>query len=337
MTIDLRSDTVTRPTAAMKAYMFDADIGDDVFGEDPSVATLERKVAQMFGKEAALFCPSGTMTNQIALRINTQPQDEVICHRFSHIYNYEGGGPAYNSMVSLRMVEGNRGRLSASQVLENINPDDIHFPQTKLVVLENTVNKGGGCYYDLEAIKSIHETTKSNGLGLHLDGARVFNALVETGENPREYGKYFDTISVCFSKGLGAPVGSAILGTSEAIRQARRVRKVFGGAMRQSGYLAAAAIFALDHHIDRLKEDHIRAKAIANMFSEKSYVTNIMPVDTNIVILSIDPAYGSERLLGELKSKGILAVPFGKDDIRLVTHLDFTDDMLDSLASVLDK
>lgn len=337
MTIDLRSDTVTRPTAAMKAYMFDADIGDDVFGEDPSVAMLERKVAEMFGMEAALFCPSGTMTNQIALRINTQPQDEVICHRFSHIYNYEGGGPAYNSMVSLRMVEGNRGRLSASQIVENINPDDIHFPQTKLVVLENTVNKGGGCYYDLESIKSIHEATKSNGLGLHLDGARIFNALVETGENPKEYGQYFDTISVCFSKGLGAPVGSAILGTSEDIRQARRVRKVFGGAMRQSGYLAAAAIFALDHHIDRLKEDHVRAKSIADIFHKQSYVNSILPVDTNIVILSIDPAYGSTRLLEELKSKGILTVPFGKDDIRLVTHLDFNDDMLNFLASALEK
>lgn len=335
MIIDLRSDTITRPTPEMKSYMMGAEVGDDVFGEDPTVIQLEGKIAGMFGKEAALFCPSGTMTNQIALRISTEPQDEVICDRTSHIYNYEGGGAAYNSMVSLRLLEGERGRFTATDILDNINPDDIHFPQTRLVALENTVNRGGGCYYELEHIKKIHKAAISNGLKMHLDGARIFNALVETGESPKDYGECFDTISVCFSKGLGAPVGSAILGTKEAIKKARRVRKVFGGAMRQAGFLAAAAVYALDHHIDRLKLDHQRARSLAGIFRDKEYVTNILPIDTNIVILTIDPDYGSSKLLDELKSKGILGVPFGKNTIRFVTHLDFTDEMLPLIEQIV--
>jgi threonine aldolase len=335
MLIDLRSDTVTKPTPQMKEYMFNAKVGDDVFGEDPSVIQLEEKIAGIFGKEAALFCPSGTMTNQIALRINTEPQDEVICDRTSHIYNYEGGGAAYNSMVSLRLLEGERGRFTASDVLDNINPDDIHFPKTSLVALENTVNKGGGCCYELGTIKAISAAAKTNNLKMHLDGARIFNALVETGESPKDYGKCFDTISVCFSKGLGAPVGSAILGTQEAIKKARRVRKVLGGAMRQSGYLAAAAIYALDNNIQRLKSDHKRAKSLAAIFETKNYVTDILSVETNIVILSIDPSYGSKRLLNELQSKGVLAVPFGKNTIRFVTHLDFTDEMVNEIKLAL--
>lgn len=331
MIIDLRSDTVTKPTPEMKESMLDAEVGDDVFGEDLTVIQLEEKVAGLFGKEAALFCPSGTMTNQIALRINTEPQDEVICDRTSHIYNYEGGGAAYNSMVSLRLLNGDRGRFTAADVEENINPDDIHYPKTSLVALENTVNKGGGCCYELGAIKAINAAAKSNNLKMHLDGARIFNALIETGESSMDYGRYFDTISLCFSKGLGAPVGSAILGTHEAIKKARRVRKVLGGAMRQVGYLAAAGIYALDNNIQRLKLDHNRAKYLANIFKAKNYVTDILPVETNIVILSIDSNYGSVRLLEELKVKGILAVPFGKNKIRLVTHLDFTDEMLNEL------
>lgn len=335
MIIDLRSDTITRPSPEMKAYMIEAEVGDDVFEEDPTVIQLEEKIAGMFGKEAALFCPSGTMTNQIALRINTEPQDEVICDRTAHIYNYEGGGAAYNSMVSLRLLEGERGRFTATDVLDNINPDDIHFPKTSLVAIENTVNRGGGCYYELDNIRQIHEAAKSNGLKMHLDGARIFNALVETGESPKDYGECFDTISVCFSKGLGAPVGSAIIGTKEAIKKARRVRKVFGGAMRQAGFLAAAAVYALDHHIDRLQEDHKRARSLAGIFQDKEYVMDILPVDTNIIILSIDSAYGSERLLDELRSKGILGVPFGKNTIRFVTHLDFTDEMLQIIEEIV--
>ncbi|MEQ6119240.1 GntG family PLP-dependent aldolase [Reichenbachiella sp. MALMAid0571] len=335
MKIDLRSDTVAKPTLQMKEFMFDARVGDDVFGEDPTVIELENKIACLFGMEAALFCPSGTMANQIALRINTEPQDEIICHKHSHIYNYEGGGAAYNSMVSMRLLDGDRGIISTSDILNNINPDDFHFAQTSLVALENTVNKGGGSYYDLKAISEISHTAKSNKLKMHLDGARIFNALTETRDLSEEYGQYFDTISVCFSKGLGAPVGSAILGSEAAIKKAKRVRKVFGGAMRQSGYLAAAAIYALDYHIERLKDDHQRAKQLANLFESKSYVTGIIPVDTNIVIISVDPNYGKERLLEELKSKGILGVSFGQNDIRFVTHLDFTDDMLEVVKSVI--
>ena len=232
-------------------------------------------------------------------------------------------------MVSMRLLDGNRGRISVPDILDNINPDDFHFAQTSLVALENTINKGGGSYYNLNAIYEISQIVKSNKLKMHLDGARIFNALVETGESSQEYGQYFDTISVCYSKGLGAPVGSAILGSTEAIKKAKRVRKVFGGAMRQVGYLAAAAIYALDHHIERLKEDHLRARQLASLFESKSYVTEIMPVDTNIVIVSVDPKYGKEKLLEELKSKGILAVSFGKNEIRFVTHLDFNDDMLE--------
>ncbi|MFT7032109.1 MAG: threonine aldolase [Cyclobacteriaceae bacterium] len=335
MIIDLRSDTITKPTPEMKEYMFSVEVGDDVFGEDKTVIQLEEKIAGMFGLDAALFCPSGTMTNQIALRINTEPQDEVICDRTSHIYNYEGGGAAYNSMVSLRLLNGERGRFTAADVEENINPDDIHFPKTSLVALENTVNKGGGCCYELETVKAISAMAKSNNLKMHLDGARIFNALVETEESPKDYGKCFDTISVCFSKGLGAPVGSALLGTIEAIKKARRVRKVLGGAMRQSGYLAAAAIYALDNNIDRLKSDHGRARFLGTIFETKNYVTDILPVETNIVILSIDPSYGSIRLLDELQSKGILAVPFGKNTIRFVTHLEITDDMINEIEIVL--
>ncbi len=335
MIVDLRSDTVTRPTPQMLEAMWQAEVGDDVFGEDPSVIALEQKTASLFGKEAALFCPSGTMTNQIALRVHTQPQDEVICHRYSHIYNYEGGGAASNAMVSLRMTEGNRGRLSDTDVRENINPDDIHFPRTRLVSLENTVNKGGGCYYQLTEIQKIHNAAREHNLKMHLDGARLFNALVETGEVPINYGRYFDTLSICFSKGLGAPVGSAILGDSATIKQARRVRKVFGGAMRQAGYLAAAASYALDHHVDRLKEDHDKARILAGAFQKKAYTTNILPVDTNIVIVSVAKDYGAERLLKELKQKGILAVGFGHHDIRLVTHLGISDDMLEYAQKVI--
>lgn len=335
--IDLRSDTVTKPTKEMKEAMFSAKIGDDVFGEDPTVIELENKIAKMFGMEAALYCPSGTMANQIAIRINTQPQDEIICDRTCHIYNYEGGGTAYNSMVSVRYVEGDLGKINAQQVLENINPDDIHFPNTCMVALENTVNKGGGGCYNLKEIKAIHKASKDNNLKIHLDGARVFNALVKTGENLKDYGQYFDTISICFSKGLGAPIGSALLGLKDSIKKARRIRKVFGGGMRQVGFLAAACIYALDNHINRLAEDHQRAITLASFFESKPFVSGMIPIETNIVILEINPVFGLDKLLTNLKNQGILAVPFGKNQVRLVTHLDFTDEMLDRTKSVVES
>lgn len=258
--IDLRSDTVTKPTPAMREAMMQAEVGDDVLEHDPTVRALEEKAAALFGMEAALFCPSGTMTNQIALRIHTQPQDQVICDRLSHIYWYEGGGPAYNSLVSLRMLDGDRGRITAAQVAENINPDDPHMPVSRLVSLENTANRAGGSCYGLDQIRVIRKVCDTHGLGLHLDGARLFNALTETGDTPKGYGGVFDSISICLSKGLGAPVGSLLITNQELHKKALRVRKVLGGAMRQSGFLAAAGLYALDHHVERLQDDHRRAR-----------------------------------------------------------------------------
>lgn len=335
MQIDLRSDTVTRPTPEMLTAMMSAQVGDDVFGEDPTVKALEEKLAGMFAMEAALFCPSGTMTNQIAIRSVTQPQDEVICDEKSHVYLYEGGGMASNSMVSACLLKGDRGRINAQMVKKSINPDDIHRPVSRLVCLENTMNKGGGACYDFAEIQQISAVCKDNGLKLHLDGARLFNAIVANNEKPTDYGKYFDSISICLSKGLGAPVGSVLLSSGEIIKRARRVRKVFGGAMRQAGYLAAAGIYALDHHVERLAEDHQRAALIARSLKTCSWVTDVLPAETNIVIFEVDNHIGKDAILHKLKQNEILAVPFGENEIRMVTHLDFKDDMLDVLLKVL--
>ena len=331
--IDLRSDTVTKPTKGMLEAMFEAEVGDDVFGSDPSVNALQEKVAKLFGMEAALYCPSGTMTNQIAMRVLTQPQDEVICHKYAHIYRYEGGGLAYNSMVSPKLLEGDRGRITAEQVAANINPDDVHFPRTRLVSLENTMNKGGGSYYALAEMRKIRLVCDEKDLVLHLDGARLFNAMVASGTKPQDLGGIFDTISVCFSKGLGAPVGSVLLGTKDRIKQARRVRKALGGGMRQAGYLAAACSYALDHHVDRLKEDHSRAKTIGAEAAKIPYVKEVYPVDTNIVILALE-GKSENWMLEQLSAKGVEAVGFGPGLVRFVTHLDFTDDHLEELISV---
>lgn len=331
--IDLRSDTITKPTPEMLQTMMSADVGDDVFGDDPTVNKLQEKIARMFGMEDALYCPSGTMTNQIAMRIHTRPQDEVICHKHSHVYMYEGGGMMYNSMLSPKLLEGDRGRITADQVAESINPDDIHFPNSKLVVLENTMNKGGGSIYDIEEIRKIRQVCDDNDLKLHLDGARFFNALVKTGENPKAYGELFDTISICFSKGLGAPVGSVLLGTKDQIKEAKHVRKVFGGGMRQAGYLAAACIHALDHNVDRLAEDHTRAQKIGEILTDLSFIEEVMPVDTNIVIGKLVEGKSENWLLEELEQNGISAVGFGKGLVRFVTHLDFNDDGLDQFSN----
>jgi threonine aldolase len=335
MKIDLRSDTVTKPTPAMLEAMMHAEVGDDVFNEDPSVLGLQEKAAKLFGKEDALFCPSGTMTNQIAIRIQTQPQSEVICDWRSHIYNYEAGGIAYNSFSSVKVVDGDRGRITVNDVLDNIRPDDIHAPVTSLVCLENTVNKGGGSYYRPGQVAAISEAAREHNLSLHLDGARIFNALAETGEKPREIARYFDTISVCLSKGLGAPVGSVLVSTHELIKKARRIRKVLGGGMRQAGYLAAAGIYALDHHIERLKEDHQRARELGKVLETLPFVSELLPVDTNIVIFKLAGGKLADSFIQILKGKDILAVAFGKHEVRFVTHLDFTDDMLDQAIKVL--
>ena len=334
--IDLRSDTLTKPTPAMLEAMFSAEVGDDVFGEDPTVNLLEEKCARMFGMGAALFCPSGTMTNQIGVNILTNPYEEVICYEGAHIYKYEGGGVAGNSGLSFRLLAGDRGRLNSKEIIENINPYDVHFPKTSLVAIENTVNKGGGAYYSLSQIEEIAKMANSNGLKLHLDGARLFNALVENGDKPVDYGRYFDTISICMSKGLGAPVGSVLI-MKEDSDKARRIRKVFGGGMRQAGFLAAAAIFALDNNIERLKKDHIRAREIGNALKGLSYVEEVLPVDTNIVIFRLAGDRTSAEYIAILEEKGIGAVPFGPKEIRFVTHLDFDDIALDQTVSIIES
>lgn len=333
--IDLRSDTVTKPTPAMLDAMFRAPVGDDVYSEDPTMNELQAYGASLFGMEAGLFCPSGTMTNQIAIKLHTQPLSEVICERNSHIYLYEAGGIAFNSSASVKLLDGNRGKITPAQVEAAINPDNIHFPITSLVSLENTCNKGGGSYYSLREIAAISKVCKKHRLPLHLDGARVFNALVASGEDARAYGKYFSTISVCLSKGLGAPVGSLLLGPKPLIEQAKRVRKVLGGGWRQAGYLAAAGLYALHHHIDRLQEDHARAALLAHALQKADYVEEVMPVETNIVICRLAAKVSPKDFLGYLAERGILATDFGPQLIRFVTHLDLTDDAIEILTQTV--
>lgn len=331
MILDLRSDTLTRPTTGMREAMFSAPIGDDVFGEDPTVNALEEKIAAMFGMEAAVFCPSGTMTNQIAIRLHTRIQTEVICHKYSHIYLYEGGGIMSNSLASVKLLDGDLGKITAAQIAASINPDDVHAPETTLVSLENTMNKGGGSIYRLDEVKPIRTICDQHNLKLHLDGARLFNALVASGESPKDWGAQFDTISICLSKGLGCPVGSVLLGSIADIKRARKVRKSFGGGMRQAGFLAAAGIYALDHQVERLKEDHARAKSLGAVLNELSYVSEVFPVATNIVIARLE-GISPEELMNQLEAKGIKAVKFGADLVRFVTHHDFGDEELEEFG-----
>ena len=335
--IDLRSDTFTKPTKPMLEAMFKAEVGDDVFGEDPTVNQLEEKIAGIFGKEAAIYCPSGTQTNQIAINVHTKPADEVICDTDSHVYRFEGGGIAFNSLASVRLVQGDRGRITAKQVYDNVNPFDIHKPKSSLVSLENTSNKGGGSCYDFQEILKIKEVCNEFNLRLHLDGARIFNALRVTKETPRQYGEVFDSISICFSKGLGAPVGSTLVGSKNFIDRARHVRKLFGGAMRQAGYLAAACIYALDNHIERLDDDHRRAKAICDKLKQQSYIDHVFEAETNILIFKLKDGITNEVFLSALEKENIKAIGFGPQHIRMVTHLDFTEEMLEQTLIVLDK
>ena len=331
--IDYRSDTVTRPTPGMLAFMQSAPVGDDVFGEDPSIISLERITAAKFGMEAGLFCPSGTMTNQLAIKTHTQAGDEVICDELSHIYQYEGGGIAFNSGCSVKLLHGDRGRVTAEQVLAGINAEDVHKPITRLVSLENTTNRGGGACYDFNEFKNIKKVTEQHGLALHLDGARLFNALVHKQEAAIEYGNIFDSISICLSKGLGAPVGSVLIGSHSFITKARRWRKVFGGGMRQAGYLAAAGIYAMDHHVDRLTDDHKNAKILSDVLIKKEFVSSILAVETNIVIATIGGKYSASQLVAILKEKGILAIAMTPTQVRFVFHLDITEN---DLASTID-
>lgn len=335
MIIDLRSDTVTKPTKEMLEAMFGAEVGDDIFDEDPTVIKLQQKVAKILNKEAAIYTPSGTMANQMAIKLHTQPGDEVICDITSHIYNFEGGGISFNSGASVKLIYGDNGRIKASQVLESINPKNIHAANSSLVSLENTSNKGGGSCYDIADIKEIATVCKENNLKLHLDGARLFNAVVKKGYSASEIGNLFDSVSVCLSKGLGAPIGSVLAGTNEFITRAKRYRKLFGGAMRQAGYIAAAGIYALDNHISRLKEDHENAQELVKILQKQSYVEEILPTETNIVIFKLNKSIKDEDFMNRLNQMNVKVIGFGPQVIRMVTHLDFKTEMLEEVEKVL--
>lgn len=325
MKVDLRSDTVTQPTAPMKEFMFNATVGDDVFEEDPTVNELERYAAQLFGKEAGLYCASGTQTNQIAINVYCRPGDELICSNEAHIYKYESGGIMRNSGTSVKLLDGDRGRINAQDIKDAINdPENVHYPITSLVCLEDTMNRGGGAIYNINQIRAISALCKNEHLPLHLDGARVFNSLVETGIDFNEYGALFDSISICLSKGLGAPVGSVLVGSKAFIKKARRIRKVFGGGMRQAGIIAAGGLFALQHNIDRLKEDHENARKLASTLEKQQWVNQVMDVDTNIVVAQVNNTRTAAEIVEACAKKDVHIMPFGADTIRLVTHLDNT-------------
>ena len=330
MIIDLRSDTLTKPTPAMREAMFTAEVGDDVFGEDPNVNALEEEVADLLGHEAALYCASGTMCNQIAILAHTRPGDQLICYENAHVYLYEGGGAAANAGVTARRLSGKRGVLSPEDLAPHVNVDDPHFPNTRLVCIENTVNKGGGACWELSDVQSVSGFCKEHGLALHLDGARLFNAVVAKGYSAKEFTSEVDSVSICLSKGLGAPVGSVLAGPKDFIHQARRIRKRFGGGMRQAGILAAAGRYALRNHVDRLVEDHRRAKTLAEVLDALPWVDDVVPVETNIVIFH--PKAPASEVLKDLESVGIRAVPFGPTAIRLVVHLDISEEMIEAFT-----
>lgn len=336
MIIDLISDTVTKPTKEMLAAMMDAKVGDDVFMSDPTVNKLQDKVAKMFGKEDALFFPSGTMANQTAIKLHTQPGDKLFCDKYAHIYNYESGGAAFNSGVTCKLIDGHRGMFTANQLLEVVDSKpEIYLPYSKLVCIENTTNKGGGACWDFSELEKIQKISKDNNLAYHLDGARLFNALVAKNENPKQYGNLFDTISICLSKGLGAPIGSLLIGNKEHIQKALRIRKLLGGGMRQVGFLAAAGIYALDNHIERLAEDHLKAKEIGTILETVSYVKKVEPIETNIVIFYLENNIKEDDFINKMKEKNILLIPMGDGKIRIVTHLDYTNNMHEILLKEL--
>ncbi|WP_053992474.1 low specificity L-threonine aldolase [Mangrovimonas sp. TPBH4] len=335
MTIDLRSDTVTKPTPEMMEAMMAAKLGDDVFREDPTVLELEERIASMFGKASALFFPSGSMANQVAIKLHTNPSEQVICDKYAHIYNYEAGGASFHSGVSCKLIDGHRGMFTANQVKEAINPPQYYYSHTSLVEIENTTNKGGGACWDFKELDSIKKICKNNQLGYHLDGARLWNALVAKKESTQQYGELFDTISVCLSKGLGCPVGSVLIGDADIMEQAIRYRKLFGGNMRQIGFLAAAGLYALDYHIERLQEDHDKAKEIGAVLKELPVIKSVEPIETNIVIFELNPDVEEEVFLNILKDKNIHIIGMGGGKLRIVTHLDYTSQMHDYFLSSL--
>ena len=334
--IDLRSDTVTKPTTGMLQAIMGAEVGDDVYKEDPSANRLEEKLADMFGMDEALFFPTGSMANQAAIKLHTQPAEQLICDKWAHVYNYEGGGVSFNSGVSCKLVDGDRGMITAAQVEENINPPDFyHSPLTTLVCLENTTNKGGGACYDFKEIKKVRKVCDKHNLGLHLDGARLFNALVAKNEDPKAYGKIFDSISICLSKGLGTPMGTVLIGNKKLMKNAMRIRKVLGGGMRQIGFMAAAGIYALDNHVERLAEDHKRASEIGGALRKQDYVREVEPVETNIVIFYLKKASDEAPFMKQLEKENIRISNMGQGKLRVVTHLDYSEGMHQKFLDVL--
>lgn len=336
MKINLISDTVTKPTKEMLTAMLQAEVGDDVFKSDPTVNKLQEKIADMFGMEDALFFPSGTMANQTAIKLHTQPGDRMFCDKYAHVYNYEGGGAAFNAGVTSCLIDGDRGMFTAAQLASLVKGrNDIHTPYNKLVCIENTTNKGGGACWDFEELEKIQKVAKENDLNYHLDGARLFNALVAKGEHPKQYGALFDTISICLSKGLGAPIGSVLIGSKIHIEKALRIRKLLGGAMRQAGYLTAAGIYALDNHIERLAEDHLKAKEIGTVLRNTSYVKKVEPIETNIIIFYVNDTLDADDFMKKMEEKGILLISMGEGKIRIVTHLDYSNEMHEHLLNEL--
>jgi len=338
MQINLVSDTVTKPSYEMLQYMFNAQVGDDVFRQDPTVLELEEIVAAIFGMEAALFFPSGTMANQTAIKLHTQPGEQLITEKNAHIFHYEGGGVSFNSGVSCCLLDGHRGKITASQVAAAITKPDLYYsPLTSLVCVENTTNVGGGACYEIAELQKIKEVCNANNLKFHLDGARIWNALIAKRQNPKDFGRIFDTISVCFSKGLGAPVGSVLLGDKKTIQRALRIRKTLGGGMHQAGYLAAAGIYALENNINRLAEDHKRAKELADVISKASCVESVEPVETNIVVFSLKPEFNTTAFIDKLKQKNISMSAIGNGKLRMVTHLDYREVMHTYVLETLSK
>ena len=336
MKIDLRSDTITKPTKGMLKVMMAAQVGDDVYKEDPSVNALEARLAKMFGMDAALFFPSGTMANQTALKLHTQPGNQVICDKYAHIYNYEGGGASFNSGISCKLLDGKRGMFTAAQAEAAINPPEFyHSPLTTLIAVENTTNKGGGACWDFEEIKKIKQVALKHNLGFHLDGARLWNALVAKNETPLQYGALFDTISVCLSKGLGCPIGSVLLGKNDLMQGALRIRKILGGGMRQVGYMAAAGLYALDNHIERLKQDHQKAKEIGQTLQQCAYIKKVEPIETNIIIFELNEELEEGEFISKLTEKNIHISSMGNHKLRIVTHLDYTEAMHEYVLKVL--
>jgi threonine aldolase len=334
--IDLRSDTVTRPTPAMREAMAGAKVGDDVLGDDPTVIALQDRIAALMGKEAACYVPSGSMANQCAIRAQTEPGDEVLAHRDSHIIHYETGGPAALSGVMINPLDGPLGQFGVEDVATAIHPDNVHSPRSRLLVIENTQNRGGGSVWPLEVVARVTAHAHERGLKTHLDGARIWNACVATGHAPADYARHFDTVSCCFSKGLGAPVGSAVCGDKATIARVFRFRKMFGGAMRQSGVLAAAAMYALEHHRDRMSEDHAHAQLLASAVKSSRGLSLAMPVSTNMVFFTIDSRLGTAAdVCARLRERGVWMLPTGAQRARAVCHLDVNRHAIERALTVL--